>query len=237
MPITYVIIDVETTGLDPASDALIEVAAITLQENDIVEEYTTLINPHRDVPEFITQLTGITNDMLADAPGMFTVRTKLRTVVGDRVIVGHNVDFDANFLAEERVGIGNHRIDTVTLASILVPEAGRYGLEALVNVLNLPNPHGGQTHRALDDAEQTVELFLALRERALALELWQLEEIVMAGRRIAWPETLFFEEAMALKAQTAFTKGSKKGNVAELFRPEQPRGQAWPRQKSRNNYP
>ncbi len=192
MPITYVIIDVETTGLDPVNDALIEVAAIALQENDILEEYATLVNPHRDLPEFITQLTGITNEMLVDAPSMFTVRTKLRTIVGDRVIVGHSVDFDASFLAEERVGIGNHRIDTVTLASILVPEAGRYGLEALVNVLNLPDPHGGQTHRALDDAEQTVELFLALRERALALEMWQLEEIVMAGRRISLARNALF---------------------------------------------
>ena len=226
MPITYVIVDVETTGLNPANDALIEVAAIALQENDILEEYASLVNPHRDLPEFITQLTGITDEMLTDAPSMFTVRTKLRTIVGDRVIVGHSVGFDASFLAEERVGIGNHRIDTVTLASILVPEAGRYGLEALVNVLKLPDPHGGQTHRALDDAEQTVELFLALRERALALEMWQLEEIVMAGRRIAWPETLFFEEVMALKAQSAFTKGGKKSKMGELFHPEQPRGQA-----------
>ncbi|MBE2220542.1 MAG: DEAD/DEAH box helicase family protein [Anaerolineae bacterium] len=226
MPITYAIIDVETTGLDPANDALIEVAVIILQNNDILDEYTTLVNPHRDIPEFITQLTGITDEMVADAPSMFTVRTKLRAIIGDHVLVGHSVDFDANFLAEDRVGIGNHRLNTVTLASILVPEAQRYGLEALVEVLNLPDPNNGQTHRAMDDAEQTVELFLALRERALALEMWQLEEIVMAGRRIAWPETLFFEEVMALKAQTAFTKGGKKGNIGDLFRPEQPRGQA-----------
>ena len=227
MPTTYVVVDVETTGLNPASDALIEVAAIALQENDILEEYASLVNPHRDVPEFITQLTGITDEMLAGAPSMFTVRTKLRTVVADRVIVGHSVGFDASFLAEERVGIGNHRIDTVTLASILVPEAGRYNLETLVRTLDLPDPHDGQTHRALDDAEQTVELFLALRERALALEMWQLEEIVMAGRRIAWPETLFFEDVLALKTQTAFSeKRGKKGKIGDLFRPKQPRGKA-----------
>lgn len=226
MPQTYAIIDVETTGLDSKNDALIEVAVIILQNNDILDEYSTLVNPHRDIPEFISQLTGINDEMVADAPSMFTVRTKLRSLIGDHVLVGHSVGFDAGFLAEERVGIGNHRLDTVTLASILVPEAQRYGLEALVQHLHLPDPNGGQTHRALDDAEQTVELFLALRERALALEMWQLEEIVMAGQRIAWPETLFFEEVLALKAQTAFSKGTKKGNVGDLFRPEQPRAQA-----------
>ncbi|PID86891.1 MAG: DNA polymerase III subunit epsilon [Chloroflexi bacterium] len=227
MSTTYAIIDVETTGLDPQNDALIEVAAIILRDNDILEEYSTLINPHRDIPEFITQLTGITNDMVSNAPSMFTVRPKLRDVIGDCVLVGHSVGFDAAFLAEERVGLGNHRIDTVTLASILVPEAGRYSLEALVAHLDLPDPHDGQTHRALDDAEQTVELLLALRERALALDMWQLEEIVMAGKRIAWPETLFFEEMLAHKAQFAFSrKGGKKGNIHHLFNPEQPRGQA-----------
>ncbi|MFO7681847.1 MAG: exonuclease domain-containing protein, partial [Chloroflexota bacterium] len=226
MPITYVVVDVETTGFAAGSDALIEVAAIQLQNNDILEAFTSLVNPHRDIPAEITQLTGITDEMVADAPSMFTVRTQLRTVVGDHVVVGHNVNFDMGFLTEERVGVGNHRLDTVTLASILVPEAGRYDLETLVRVLHLPNPHGGQTHRALDDAEQTVELFLALRERALALERWQVEEIVMAGRRIAWPETLFFEEVLALQAQTAFTNGGKKGSVSDLFKPDLPRGQA-----------
>ncbi|MBK7917653.1 MAG: 3'-5' exonuclease [Chloroflexi bacterium] len=131
--------------------------------------------------------------MVADAPTMFTVRSRLRPVLGDHVLVGHNVDFDLGFLNEERLGVGNHRIDTITLAAILVPEAGRYDLESLVHYLDLPDPNGGQTHRARDDAEQTVELFLALRERALALEMWQIEEIIQAGRRIAWPETLFLK--------------------------------------------
>jgi DNA polymerase-3 subunit epsilon/ATP-dependent DNA helicase DinG len=226
MPNTYVIIDVETTGLDPANDALIEVAALTLQDHDILDEYATLINPHRDIPEFITRMTGITDEMVADAPSMFTARTKLRTVVGSHIVVGHNVNFDMGFLTEERVGVGNHRLDTVTLASILVPEAGRYSLENLVRVLNLPDPNAGQTHRALDDAEQTVELFLALRERALALEMWQLEEIVSAGKRIVWPETIFFEEILALKAQAAFAEGGRKKMPRNLFQPTLPRGEA-----------
>ncbi|MCA9874240.1 MAG: DNA-processing protein DprA, partial [Anaerolineales bacterium] len=228
MSTTYVIVDVETTGLDSQRDAIIEVAAITLRDHDILDEFTSLVNPYREIPAFISSMTGISNDMVADAPTMFTVRSRLRGMLSDHVVVGHNVDFDLGFLNEERLGVGNQRIDTLTLASILVPEAGRYDLESLVYHLNLPDPHNGQTHRAHDDAEQTVELFLALRERALALEMWQLEEIVQAGRRIAWPETLFFEDVLAEKARSAFSDGRSRPagqRLPDLFHPEKPTGQ------------
>ena len=218
MPNTYVIIDIETTGLDPRHDAIIEVAAVVLQGNDILDEFTTLVNPRREIPPHITQMTGITGEMAADAPTMFQVRSRLRAILGDHVLVGHNVGFDLSFLREERLGIGHHRLDTVTLASILVPEAGRYNLETLVRVLNLPDPAGGQTHRALDDAEQTVELFLALRERAAQLPIAQLDELVRAGHSLGWPETLFFAEILAEKAKTAFAKPELR-RVPRLFRP------------------
>ncbi len=206
MPNTYVIIDIETTGLDPRSDAIIEVAAVALQGNDILDEFTTLVNPHREIPPHITQMTGITDEMVVDAPTMFKVRSRLRAILGDHILVGHNVGFDLGFLREERLGVGNHRLDTATLASILVPEAGRYSLESLVRALNLPDPAGGQTHRALDDAEQTVELFLALRERAARLHLNQLDELVHAGHSLGWPETIFFEEILAERAKTALAE-------------------------------
>ena len=130
--------------------------------------------------------------------------------------------FGIGFLNEDRLGIGNHRIDTLTLSTILVPEAGRYNLESLANHLNLPLPSEGQTHRAQDDAVLTIELFLALKERAMALQLWQLEEIVQAGRSLAWPETLFFEEILAERARHAFEGGEQrqKGRVKRVFNPQ-----------------
>lgn len=229
MPTTYVIVDVETTGLDPQKEAIIEVAAVTLQGNDILDEYATLVNPHREIPPAISRLTGITDAMVASAPTMYSVRSDLRPVLGDHVLVGHNVDFDLGFLNEERLGVGNHRLDTITLASILMPEAGRYDLESLAYWLHLPLPPDGQDHRALADANLTVELFLALQEKALELEFWQLEEIVQAGRRIAWPETLFFEEVLAEKARLAFQDGRSRPatqRLPDLFRPEKPNAQA-----------
>lgn len=226
MSITYVAVDVETTGLNSDKDAIIEVAAITFQELDILDEFSSLVNPHREVPPEISDLTGITSDMVSDAPSMFTLRTRLRSMIADHVVVGHNVNFDLGFLQAERLGVGNHCLDTVTLASILVPEAGRYSLDALARYLDLPDAAAGQNHRALDDAEQTVELFLALRERALKLELDQLEEIAMNGRRIGWPETLFFEEILAVKAREAFTGKKRRQRLAPLFTTPRPDGRA-----------
>ena len=138
-----------------------------------------------------------------------------------RILLGHNIEFDLGFLREERLGVGNQRVDTLTLASILVPEAGRFGLEALADFLQLPLPDGRQAHRAHADAELTIELFLALRERALQIPLAQLDEIVLAGRSLGWPETIFFEDVLAERARHAFDGAElrQRGALPRLFNP------------------
>ena len=87
----YVAIDIETTGLDPRKDAIIEVAAIGFQDDEIIDQFSTLVNPHQEISEFITQLTGITREMVEHQPSIFTVRSKLKRIIGDRVVVGHDV--------------------------------------------------------------------------------------------------------------------------------------------------
>ncbi len=223
MSTIFAAIDVETTGLDPDRDAIIEVAVILFRDADILEEFSSLVNPGRDLPPEITRLTGITQAMVDSAPSMYELRGRLRALLANHVLVGHNVTFDLNFLIAERLAIGNPHLDTMTLASILVPEAGRFGLDALARLLQLPNADSGQDHRALADTEQTVELFLALKERALALELDQLEEIVLNGRRIDWPETHFFEEVLAEKTRHAFSS-PRRARGAALFTPPKPDG-------------
>ncbi len=217
----YVAVDIETTGFNPSKDAIIEVAAITFRGNGIVDEFSSLVYPQRDIPPEITRLTGITQEMVEDAPGMFQVRSQLRSHLSNRVLVGHNVDFDIAFMQEERLAIGNHRIDTLTLASILVPEAGRFGLNSLAVFLMLALPEGGQAHRAREDAELTIELFLALRERAMQIPLAQLDELVRTGQRIGWPETLFFEEILSERARNAFAGEElrQRGRLPRLFKP------------------
>ena len=226
MTTTYVAVDLETTGLDPTRDAIIEVGVVRFSGHDVLDEYGALVNPLRDIPPFVTQLTGITDEMVADAPSLYSLRSRLKTKLGDFVIVGHNVELDLGFLREATLAIGNRRIDTVTLASILIPEAGRFSLGSLAEYLNFPQ-HDGRGHRALADAVQTVELFLALRERALALPLAELEEIVGAGRQLGWPETLFFEEVLAERAKHAF-EGSElrmRGRLQRLYNAPKLEGQ------------
>jgi DNA polymerase-3 subunit epsilon/ATP-dependent DNA helicase DinG len=204
---SYVAVDIETTGLNASRDSIIEVAAITFQGNEIVDEFSSLVYPQCDIPAEITRLTGITQAMVQDAPGMVQVRSRLRPILSNHIVVGHNVDFDMSFLREERLAIGNHRIDTLTLASILIPEAGRFGLAALADFLYLPMPEGGQAHRAREDAELTIELFLALRERALQM---------------------FFEEVLAERARKAFTGDElrQRGRLPKLFKPPKLEGRA-----------
>jgi ATP-dependent DNA helicase DinG len=222
MTTTYVAVDVETTGLYPERDAIIEVAAVIFRDGEIVEEWSSLVNPNRNVPAFISQLTGITNDMVESAPAMFSLRPQLKRTLANHVIVGHNVGFDMGFLEAERLGIGQHRVDTITLASILLPASGRYSLDALSHYLSLPSTATNPAHRALRDAHQTVALFLELRRRALELDFETLNEIVQSGRKLGWPETIFFDDALRLAGRDAF--GSRGGRPRRLFNSEKVTG-------------
>lgn len=216
---TYVFVDVETTGFNPDRDQIIEVAAVAWRDGAVVDEFQSLVNPDRPLPFEITQLTGITDDMLVHAPRMSTVRTHLRRIIGDHPLVGHNVEFDLGFLRAERLGYGNHRLDTLTLASILWPDLGRYGLEHLVQTLALPH-HETPNHRAMADVLHTLDLFQALHERALTIDFVLLEELVEAGDSLMWPETLFFREIMAERARRAATDPVKVGHrLARLYNP------------------
>ncbi len=225
---TYVAVDVETTGLDSAYDAIIEVAAITFRGQDILDEFSTLVYPQREIPADITRLTGITNEMVEDAPTMVSVRSQLGPILGNHALVGHNIGFDLSFLNEERLAFGNQRLDTLTLATILIPEAGSFSLEALADFLYLPLPGGQQAHRAREDAELTLELFLALRERALQIPFAQLDELVRAGQQLGWPETLFFQDILAEKARDAFSGSElrQRGRLPRLFAPPKLDGKA-----------
>ncbi|MCA9987110.1 MAG: DEAD/DEAH box helicase family protein [Anaerolineales bacterium] len=217
---TYVAVDLETTGLQPGKDAIIEVAAIAFADGQVLGEYQSLVNPERDLDSFIINLTGITQRMVNGAPVMYDVRPHVRQMMADHVVIGHNVGFDMGFLEQERIGVGQHRIDTVTLASILLPGVGRYSLEALARFLGLPSLEAQQTHRALDDARLTVELFWALTDLAHKLPFSTIEEIVQAGQRIGWPETIFFQDVLRARGRDAF--GERPSRRTSIFQPEWP---------------
>ncbi len=222
MPSVYIAIDLETTGLQPERNDIIEVAAVTFADGVILDEWSSLVNPHTEIPEKIVQLTGITQGMVEGAPDIFTVRANIKRILGQNVLVGHNVGFDLAFLRAQNMALGNHRIDTLVLASILIPYAGRYGLGALSRHLNLPGAFEGQEHRALDDARRTAHLFFVLQEQALALDFAILNEIVQSGRQTRWPETIFFDDVLRVVGREAF---GHKNQLSRLFKPAKPEGQ------------
>jgi len=202
---TYVSLDLETTGLDPQHDAVIEVGALRFSGSHEIESFSTFVNPGRRIPQFITELTGISDAEVARAPSIRQVAQELRTFVGDDTLVGHNIGFDVAFLRKEKVLSTNPRIDTFSLASILVPHAGRYSLENLVHELGLA--FEAQTHRALDDARLAHALFVALEERALQLPQPVLEEISTLGSKVGWAPSSFFQEALYHRARQGFQGG------------------------------
>jgi DNA polymerase-3 subunit epsilon len=158
----YVIFDVETTGASAGKGGEItEVGAVKLVRGQVVDEFSTLVNPGRPIDPFVVRLTGITDRMVADAPPISEVMPRFEEFVEGSVVVGHNVQFDCSFVAAARDGVPlpNPVLDTLKLARCLVPGLRRYRLSALVNhfgVRQAPN------HRALADASATTEVFRKL---------------------------------------------------------------------------
>jgi DNA polymerase-3 subunit epsilon len=158
----YVVFDVETTGSAAGKGgAITEFGALKLVGGEVVDQYSTLVNPGRPIDPFVVRLTGITDRMVADAPSISEVMPRFEEFVEGCVLVGHNVQFDCSFVTAARGGVKlpNEVLDTLKLARRLVPGLRRYRLSALVNhfgVRQAPN------HRALADAAATAEVFKRL---------------------------------------------------------------------------
>jgi DNA polymerase-3 subunit epsilon len=158
----YVVFDVETTGSAAGKGgAITEFGAMKLVRGEVVDQFSTLVNPGRPIDPFVVRLTGITDRMVAEAPPISEVMPRFEEFVEGCVLVGHNVQFDCSFVTAARDGVRlpNEALDTLKLARCLVPGLGRYRLSALVNhfgVRQAPN------HRALADAAATTEVFKKL---------------------------------------------------------------------------
>jgi DNA polymerase-3 subunit epsilon/ATP-dependent DNA helicase DinG len=187
----YVALDLETTGLDPETDQITEIGAVRFRGSRVLETFQTLINPGRAIPYQVQQLTGITNDMVADAPSFASVSAKLKRFVSDHAIIGHNVNFDLGFLRRRELFHQNVGIDTFEIASILLPYADRYSLKALANLLNIEEP---PTHRALDDAQVTHLLFEALLDQARRLNSDIVQQVADMASRSQWSLAPVFKD-------------------------------------------
>ena len=184
----YSITDVETTGGKANQHKITEIAIIKFDGEKIVDEYKTLINPERNIPQFITQLTGITNEMVAGAPKFYEVAKKIVEFTEDTVFVAHNVYFDYNIIKREFADLGfvykKPKLCTVKLARKFIPGHKSYSLGKVCADLDIPLRG---RHRAYGDAAATVELFKLILEKQKNSDL-ELE--IESSQKISLPAGL-----------------------------------------------
>lgn len=185
-------LDIETTGLDSERDAIIEIGAVRFRGSREEDIFQTLVNPGRPLPPNIIDLTGITDDMLAGQPRLSQVLEELEHFVGEAPILGHSIKFDLAFLKPKGLFAYNQTLDTYDLASVLLPDAARYGLSALASRLKVPVQ---EKHRALPDAQTTRMVYLRLMDSIRELPWELVEEITLLGAEVEWGAGFIFEEA------------------------------------------
>lgn len=165
----YVVVDLETTGSDPATQRITEIGAVKVRDGRIIAEWSSLVRPGRRIPSFIVQLSGITDEMVANAPDFAAIADELYDFLGDAVFVAHRAKFDHGFLKAEfeRVGkrLAGPVLCTVVETKRHFPGLKSYGLHALSTHFGIPlESH----HRALCDARATAALLLKIQEKRLS---------------------------------------------------------------------
>ncbi len=170
-PDSYIMLDIETTGFDPDFDEIIELAGIKYIERKEVARFESLVRPENRIDPYITMLTGITNEMVADAPKLGDILPQFLDFIGNTIIVGHNIGFDINFLYDnaERVGyppVMNDFVNTMRLSHRLCKNLESHGLEYLADYLGVTMEN---RHRAMGDCLITEDCFEKMRSMAEAL--------------------------------------------------------------------
>ncbi len=190
----YVALDLETTGLDPARDRVIEIGAVAFTPDHITSTLEQLVDPGRAVPDTVLRLTGIKQEELRGAASPEAALTRLADFLGGRQPVGHGARLDVEFL--EAAGLwdpSQQILDTLDLARILLPTAGSHSLPILSTEMGFTQP---RPHRALDDADATRQLLLRLRDEAVGLDEGLKDSLLALVAPYDWPVARFFAEAL-----------------------------------------
>lgn len=174
----YVVFDIETTGLDPFNDKVIEIGAIKLKGSAVIDEFSLFINPEMNLSEEIINLTGITDEMLKNAETIEKVLPKFLEFCKDTTVVAHNAKFDVGFINQKAKGLGLEYspsvIDTLHWARILLSDQKRFGLKNVANYFKISLDNH---HRAIDDAKATSEIFQKFLNMILSKGILKLSEI------------------------------------------------------------
>lgn len=162
----YVVLDTETTGLSYETEEIIEIAIAKVCDGELVDEFSSLVNPGKKLSARITKITGITDSDLADAPSFREIAQQIVDFIGASVILAHNASFDLNFLCRAldqcKISYSFECLDTVQVAKKAYPGFENHKLETLIHKLGLAD---SQTHRAMDDVRCTLKLFQGICEK------------------------------------------------------------------------
>lgn len=180
----YISLDIETTGLSYERDDIIEIGAVKFDGEKVKDSFQTFLQISSPLPPLITHITGITKDNLKDAPFLEDVYEDLLGFVGELPIIGHNIDFDLDFLATKGIVLSNPRFDTLQLSTIMLPKLPSHSLEIITEALNIKHK---DKHRALDDATATADLFNILAKKIAEIDNKTLEKIKSVVSRSNWP--------------------------------------------------
>lgn len=161
---TFVAFDTEATGIDVKNENIIEIAAVKFNKNGIIEKFSTLVNPQKEISPFISELTGITNQMIQNQPGIQNALEDFLIFIENSVLVAHNAQFDLRIVNEElnrleRAPLKNYAVDTLRFSRIFLPENESWKLSFLAEQFKIKT---GTSHRAMEDSLECFELFKIL---------------------------------------------------------------------------
>ena len=163
---TFICFDIETTGLSPNHEKITEIGAVKVVNGEITDTFSTFANPEKPIPPRIVQLTGITDDMVADAPSQSEAVSAFLEFAGDNVLVAHNAPFDTSFIRRACENMGREynytSVDTVAIARAILPDIKNVKLDTVADYLRLGKFNH---HRATDDATILAKIFISLCDR------------------------------------------------------------------------
>lgn len=168
-PSSFVVVDLETTGFDPFYEEIIEMSAIKIEDGKTASVFSELVKPHNPISSYITDLTGITNDMLLKCRDISEIMPDFISFVGSAVLVGHNINFDINFIYDNlmrlnNVPFKNNFVDTMRLSQKILPDLKNRKLKTLATYYGI-SP--SISHRSLADCETTALCYAHLSEDAI----------------------------------------------------------------------
>ena len=222
IPRDYTLVDLETTGFSSLFDDIIEVGLIKIRDGKETDRYQSLVKPSKPIPYIIECVTGIKNDMVANAPTFENIGKDVWSFLENEVIVGHNVSFDINFLYdnfEEEINkkFANNFVDTIRLARKIYPNLENYKLENICNQLNIKVE---KYHRAIADCIAANELLKMMKEKIIdeninIKELFKPKRWIYDFRKLEANGSQFDEEHIFYDKNVVFT-----GKLEKMMRTE-----------------